>query len=69
MDQMMMNSYVTWVKKMEDLGLPVNSHLAFKIAVGKHLAIEAIQARRRRHPHLNLDPDTPTMSTHYFGPS
>jgi hypothetical protein len=35
-DQTMVNSYVTWVKEMEDLGLPVTSHLAFKIAVGKH---------------------------------
>ena len=46
-DQTMVNSYVTWVKQMEDLGLPVTSHLAFKIAVGKHLAAEAINARRR----------------------
>jgi hypothetical protein len=48
-DQTMVNSYVTWVKQMEDLGLPVTSHLAFKIAVGKHLAAEAIQARRGDH--------------------
>lgn len=46
-DQTMVNAYVTWVKQMEDLGLPVTSHLAFKIAVGKYLAAEAIQARRR----------------------
>ena len=59
-DQTMVNAYVTWVKQMEDLGLPVTSHLAFKIAVGKYLASEAIQARQRgheqpkqssRHPH------------------
>jgi hypothetical protein len=51
-DQTMVNAYVTWVKQMEDLGLPVTTHLAFKIAVGKHLALEAIQARQRGHaPH------------------
>ena len=48
-DQTMVNSYVTWVKQMEDLGLPVTSHLAFKIVVGKYLAAEAIHARRRGH--------------------
>ena len=48
-DQTMVNAYVTWVKQMEDLGLPVPSHLAFKIAVGKYLASDAIQARRRSH--------------------
>ena len=46
-DQTMVNAYVTWVKQMEDLGLPVLLHLAFKIAVGKHLAAEAIQVRQR----------------------
>ena len=48
-DQTMVNSYVTWVKQMEDLGLPTTSHLAFKITVGKYLAAEAIKARRRGH--------------------
>ena len=48
-DQTKVNAYVTWVKQMEDLGLPVTSHLAFKIAVGKYLASDAIQARQRRH--------------------
>jgi len=36
-DQTMVNAYVTWVKEMEDLGLRIMSHLAFKIVVGKHL--------------------------------
>ena len=44
-DQTMVNSYVVWVKQMEELGLPFTSHLAFKIAVGKYLAEEAIHAR------------------------
>ena len=52
-DQTMVNSYVTWVKQMEELGLPITSHLAFKIAVGKYLATEAIQARQR----VNGPPD------------
>ena len=48
-DQTMVNAYVTWAKQMEDLRLPVTSHLAFKIAVGKYLATEAIEARQRQH--------------------
>jgi hypothetical protein len=46
-DQTMVNSYVTWMRQMEELGLPVLTHLGFKIAVGKYLAAEVIQARRR----------------------
>ena len=41
-DQTMVNSCVTWVKQMEDLGLHGTSHLAFKITVGKYLVAEAI---------------------------
>ena len=48
-DQTMVNSYVTWKKQMEDLGLPVMTHLAFKIEVGKHIAAAAIASRRRAH--------------------
>ena len=63
-DQTMVNSYVTWVKQMEDLGLPTTSHLAFKIAVGKHLAAEAILARRRgRHPPEPRQRGPPTVQT------
>ena len=58
-DQTMVNAYVTWVKQMEDLGLPVTTHLAFKIAVGKHLALEAIQARQRGHAHHERRPRAP----------
>ena len=48
LDQTMVNSYVTWKKEVEQLGSPVMSHLKFKITVGKHLAEEAIQSRRRQ---------------------
>ena len=47
-DQSMVNSYVTWVKDMQDMGMPVMSHLAFKISVGRHLLQGAIEDRRRR---------------------
>jgi hypothetical protein len=58
-DQTMVNSYVTWVKQMEDLGLPVTSHLAFKIAVGNYLATEAIEARQRQQVPLARRPRRP----------
>ena len=60
-DQTMVNAYVTWVRQMEDLGLPVTTHLAFKIAVGKYLAAEAIQARRRGNVHLGPRPRHPPV--------
>jgi len=46
-DQSLVNSYVTWKKDMENLGLPVMPHLAFKIANGKYLVQKAIDTRRR----------------------
>ena len=58
-DQTMVNCYVTWVKQMEDLGLPVTSHLAFKIDVGKYFAVEAIQERRRGNVHPDPRPRRP----------
>lgn len=36
-DQSLVNGYVTWVKDMENLGLRVMPHLAFKVVVGRHL--------------------------------
>jgi hypothetical protein len=31
------NAYVAWICKMEELDLRIMLHLAFKIALGKHL--------------------------------
>ena len=44
-DQSMVNAYVTWVKEMEDLGLPIGTHLRFKIAVGRHLIEDLLNNR------------------------
>ena len=41
-DQSLVNAYVTWVREMEDRGLRKKPHLAFKIAVGRHLVEGAI---------------------------
>ena len=65
-DQTMVNSYVTWVRQMEDLGLPVTSHLAFKIAVGKHLAAAAILARRKGRAPPEPRLRRPPLYTLYF---
>jgi hypothetical protein len=47
-DQTIVNSYVTWTREMEELGLKIMPHLLFKIALGKHLVLDALEARQRR---------------------
>ena len=46
-DQSMVNSYVVYCSQMEQLGLRVRTHMQFKIAVGKYLVSEWMQARSR----------------------
>lgn len=46
-DQSMVNSYVVYCSQMEHLGLRVRTHMQFKIAVGKYLVSEWMQARSR----------------------
>jgi len=66
-DQTMVNAYVTWVKEMEDLGLRIMPHLAFKIAVGKQLVQGAISARQRRvHPANYATPRRPPRTHAHF---
>jgi len=65
-DQSLVNGYVTWVKDMEELGLKVMPHLAFKIAVGKHLIQEAINScQRSKQPRAPTPRHPPRTHTHY----
>lgn len=65
-DQTMVNSYVTWVKEMEQLGLCIPSHLAFKIAVGKHMLADAIEARSRHKEVRGPAPRRPVRTQTHF---
>ena len=54
-DQTAVNSYVCWTWEVEDLGLQIMPHLAFKIALGKHLIQDALEARwKRARPRMPL---------------
>ena len=65
-DQSMVNNYVCWVADMEALGLRVMSHLAFKIAVGKHLIHEAMERRPKKvHVALPKPRRAPAIHVHY----
>lgn len=65
-DQSMVNSYVTWVAAMEEIGLHIKPHLAFKIVVGKHLIQQAIEARKRKRALLAPRPRRPPRTHCHF---
>lgn len=63
LDQAMVNAYVVYSKKMEDLGLRLKSHMQFKIAVkiavGKALVQGQIEARAALVTRGRLPPRRP----------